>query len=146
MINLFFIYKFCIFLICVSYGIGLGVCPICRFCSAEMQMQNLVYFAPYLYLFCVVSSSQVFCQDYRPTLQITEHWNWKTMPIPFPPLHFPLPLLPVFPSLVPSSSQPSPSPCREAATKSNKGVWGSAVSSPSGVWGGAPAEIEFRAF
>ena len=46
-------------------------------------------------------------------------------PFPSPPLSPPSPSPPSFPHL----PQPNPSPCREAASKSSKGVWGSDVSS-----------------
>jgi len=63
--------------------------------------------------------------------------------LPHPPLHFPLPPLPLTLSLLFTSPA---LPLPQIGPQIQLGGLGGAVSSPSGVWDATPAEIEFGAF
>ena len=60
------------------------------------------------------------------------HWRSKSLRGPGSTVTWGPSLFLPSPSSFPPLPQPSPSPCREAAPKSSKGVWGSTVSSPAG--------------
>jgi len=79
------------------------------------------------------------CKEYRqPVAQQDSEGPWFNSnlgTLPFPLLHFPLPLLFLSPAL-PTAAKRPPNPARGL---------GKCCKLPSRIWGGTPAEIEFDA-